>query len=104
NEERFIKEKRRYHEDESIESSNSGTTLKRSDTENLIEFLKNDNEFRELKISDDGFSHLHDEEITGQSFIKLKKKGPSTLRIKDWALDRVIFDFCGRYSIAVAIT
>ncbi|CAG8797969.1 12104_t:CDS:2, partial [Racocetra persica] len=45
-------DKRRYH-DERIEGSTSGAALKRNNTEILIEFLKNDGEFKELTIIDD---------------------------------------------------
>ncbi|KAF0333164.1 hypothetical protein F8M41_016866, partial [Gigaspora margarita] len=66
--------------------------IRRSDTQDLEGFLRNDNEFGDLNITKKFFAKLYEEEITPNSFIKLKKAnlkkcglkiGPS-LEVKDY--------------------
>ncbi|CAG8850017.1 21310_t:CDS:2, partial [Gigaspora margarita] len=81
---------------ENGEGSNSLTNInapiRRSDTQDLEEFLRNDNEFGNLNITKKFFAKLYEEEITPNPFIKLKKAnlkkcglkiGPS-LEVKDY--------------------
>ncbi|CAG8745652.1 6246_t:CDS:2, partial [Gigaspora rosea] len=58
---------------ESISSASNVAELRRCNTENLIEFLLNDEEFAKMNIGENFLSKLHEEDITVNSFIRLRK-------------------------------
>jgi hypothetical protein len=45
--------------------------LKEYETESLIKFLRGDPKLRGLELDNNFFTKLHDEKITGNSFLKL---------------------------------
>ncbi|KAF0502481.1 hypothetical protein F8M41_019790 [Gigaspora margarita] len=58
---------------ESISSASNVAKLRKSNTENLIEFLLNDEEFTNMDIGENVLSKLHEEKINENSFIRLSK-------------------------------
>ncbi|CAG8715601.1 36511_t:CDS:2 [Gigaspora margarita] len=58
---------------ETTSSSSNVSKLKRNNTDSLIEFLTNDEEFTNMNIDKSFFNKLQEEEVTNNSFIRLRK-------------------------------
>ncbi|CAG8596864.1 2356_t:CDS:2, partial [Gigaspora rosea] len=54
-------------------SSSNVANLRRNNTDNLIEFLTNDEEFTKMNIDENFFKKLYEEDIVKTSFIRLCK-------------------------------
>ena len=54
--------------------SSMADTLKGWETERLISFLQSDSKLEGLKLDNSFFTKLHDEKITGRSFLKLTRQ------------------------------
>ena len=54
--------------------SSMADTIKEWETERLISFLRSDSNFESLKLDNNFFTKLRDEQITGHLFLKLTRQ------------------------------